>query len=326
MDGGRGSLDSGYHSMTAKPEAGSQGGPSQANTFIISDLESSPERSPRKLHQNISPALSGAMQAISKTIRSTTSYLYPARSEPELPSSEWSECETPKKLRRRSSIMSSVRRRTHNSFAPQTPDAKIESPEPPQPPVTVTPEKAPALDVEIPNPCLSSESLGRCNESRGSQLLSGVKLPAGPKNLWPGPTRLTVNQASGGAAKESLYPVPSKVNDLYVDREESLQPSMGSRVVWERYRADRERRYMEIVDMDSRTESDEDVGSELQLVRTPSNKLSSPVDIPVTPSPVSRSPYPRDSSEFAYRLELKKRQMKLLRVRGHKDERPPWRP
>ena len=278
MDGGRGSFDSGYQSMVAKPEPGSQYGPSQANTFIISDLESSPERSPRKLHQNISPALSSAMQAIAKTIRSTTSYIYPARTEPELPSSERSECETPKKLSRRSSIMSSVRKRTH-SFAPQTPIAKIEFPEPPQPPVPVTPEKAPALDVEIPDPCLSSESLGRCRISSGSQLLAGVKLPAGPKNLWPGPTRLTVNQASGGATKESLYPVPSKANALYVDQEESFQPSMGSRVVWERHRADRERRYMEIVDMDARTESDEDFGSELQLVRSPSKKQTYTVDI-----------------------------------------------
>ena len=412
MDGGRRSLDSGYHSMIAKPEPGSQDGPSLANTFIISDLESSPERSPRKLHQNISPALSRAMQAIAKSVRSTTSYIYPARTESELPSSEWSECETPRKLSRRSSIMSSVRKRTH-SFTPQTPNAKIESPEAPQPPVPVTPEKAPALDVKIPNPCLSSESLGRCQISRGSQLLAGVKLPVGPKNLWPGPTRLTVDQARGGATKESLYSVPSKAKDLYVDQEESFQPSMGSRVVWERHRADRERRYMEIVDMDSRTESDEDfgsdlhlvrslskkqsfpvdmdsrtesdddaepelqlvrppskkqsapvdmdfgtksdedvgsklrspskkqsppvdmdsrtepdkdVGSELQLVTSPSKKQSSPVDIPVTPSPVSRSPCPRDSSELAYRHKLKKRQMKLLRVRGHKDERPPWRP
>ena len=412
MDGGRGSLDSGYHSMIAKPEPGTQDGPSQANTFMIPDLESSRERSPRKLHQNISPALSGAMQAIAKTVRSTTSYIYPARTEPELPSTEWSECETPKKLSRRSSIMSSVRKRTH-SFAPQTPNAKIESLEPPQPPAPVTTEKAPALDVEIPNPCLSSESLGRRQMSRGSQLLAGVKLPAGPTNLWPGPTRLTVNQASGGATKESLYPVLSEVNDHYVDQEESFQPSMGSRVVWERHRADRERRYMEIVDMDSRTESDEDfgsdlhlvrslskkksspidmdsrtesdddvepelqlvrspskkqsalvdmdsrkksdedvgsellspskkqaspfdmdsrtepdkeVGSELQLVTSPSEKQSSPVDIPVTPSPVSRPPCPRDSGDLTYRIELKKRQMKLQGVRGHKDDRPPWRP
>ena len=322
MDGGRGSLDSGYQSMVAKPEPGSQDGP---NTFIISDLESSPERSPRKLHQNISPALSSAMQAIAKTVRSTTSYIYPSRTEPELPSSEWSECETPKKLSRRSSIMSSVRKRTH-SFAPQTPNAKIESPEPPPPPVPVTPEKAPALDVEIPNPCLSSESFGRCQISRGSQLLAGIKLPAGPKNLWPGPTRLTANQASGGATKESLHPVPSKVNDFHVDQEASFQPNMGSRAVWERHRADRERRYMEIVDIDSRTESDDDVGSELQLVRSTSKQQSSPVNTPVTPSPVPRSPIPRDSNDLAYRLELRKRQMKLLRVRGHKDERPPWRP
>ena len=385
MDGGRGSFDSGYQSMIAKPEPGSQDGPNQANTFTISDLESSPERSPRKLHQNISPALSSAMQAIAKTVRSTTSYIYPSRTEPELPSSEWSECETPKKLSRRSSIMSSVRKRTH-SLTTQTPNSNIESPEPPQTPVPVTLEKAPALDVEIPNPCLSSESLGRCQISRGSQLLAGVKLPAGPKNLWPGPTRLTLNQASGGATKESLYPVPSKFNDIYVDQEESIQPSMGSRVVWERHRADRERRYMEIVDMDSRTESDEDfgsdlhlvrspsknpfspvdmdsrtesdedvgselqlvrspskkqsapvdmdsrtesdedIGSELHLVRSPSKKQSSPVNIPVTSSPVPRSPIPRDSNDLAYRLELRKRQMKLLRVRGHKDERPPWRP
>ena len=316
MDGGRGSLDSGYHSMIAKPEAGSQGGLSQANPFIISDLESSPERSLRKLHKNISPTLSGAMQAISKTVRSTTSYIYPARSEPELPSSEWSECETPKKLSRRSSIMSSARKRTHSFapqapdaeiespelpssewsecetpkklsrrssimssarkrthiFAPQTPDAKIETSEPPQTPVPVTQEKVPALDVEIPNPCLSSESLGRCQISRGSQLLASVKLPAGPKNLWPGPTRLTVDQASGGARKESIYPVPSKVNDLCVDQGESLQPSMGSRIVWERHRADRERRYMEIVDMDCETESDENGGSDLQLKRQSGRK------------------------------------------------------
>lgn len=79
-------------------------------------------------------------------------------------------------------------------------------------------EKAPALDVKIPNPSLSYESLGMTSTSRGSQLLAGVKLPAGPKDPWPGPTRLTVDQASGNHRRETLHPVFSLVDDPYVDQ------------------------------------------------------------------------------------------------------------
>ncbi|KAL9135440.1 MAG: hypothetical protein Q9175_003369 [Cornicularia normoerica] len=441
MDVDRGSIDSGYHSMIARPKRGSQSGLSQANTFVTSGTESSPERSPRKLHKAISTTFSGAMQAISKTVRSTTSYIYPTPGEPELPSSEWAECETPEKESRRFSIMSSVRSRKQR-FTPRAPDAKIKSPEPPQSPVSVTQERAPALDVEIPHPSFTPESLGSTPISRGSQLLAGVKLPAGPKNLWPGPTRLTVDQASGNGRRETLHPVSSEFNDPYVEQggrlqhgpsfnnlasepalessspetnkrylsddkgyfsevesnadvsecdelapacrkyvalgspeartsspclhtdsaashvhlassaspcqtstpscvssslssgskpsksetfdgtveqtpslhppsrsssqhcasheddidvlfpsalkskslckrlpsdvydadAESLESSMGSRVAWERHRADRERRYMEIVDMDPNTESDEEMGPDLELKRSPSKK------------------------------------------------------
>ena len=48
---------------------------------------------------------------------------------------------------------------------------------------------------------------------------------------------------------------------------------MGSRAAWELHRAERERRYMEIVDMDPNTESDEEAEPELALKRSPSKKL-----------------------------------------------------
>lgn len=222
----RGSIDSGYHSMIAKPKLGSQGGFSQVTTFVNSDMESSPERSPKKLHKAISTTFSGAMQAFSDTVRSTTLFIYPTAGEPELPSSEWAECETPKKESRRSSIMSSVRRRKQH-VTPRASDAKRESPERPQSPVPATEQKAPALDVEIPNPCFSYESLGKASISAGSQLLAGVKLPAGPKNLWPRPTRLTVDPASRNDRQGTLNPVSSKTDDPYVDKGSGLQHGLS---------------------------------------------------------------------------------------------------
>lgn len=226
MDVDRGSIDSGYHSMIAKHKRQSQGSIIQATTFITSAAESSPERSPRKLRKAISTTFSGAMQAFSNTVRSTTSYIYPTAGEPELPSSEWAECETPKKGSRRSSIMSSVRRRKQR-FTPRAPDANIESPELPQSPVPVTREKAPALHVEFPNPSFSCESLGSASLSRGSQWLAGLKLPAGPKHLWPGPTRLTVDQASSKDGQESMHPVPSNFDDPYVEQGDRLQHGLS---------------------------------------------------------------------------------------------------
>lgn len=226
MDASRGSLDSGYHSMIARSSRGSQEAASQETTFITSGMESSPERSPKKLHKAISSTFSGAMQAFSNTVRSTTSYIYPSAGEPELPSSEWAECETPKKESRRSSIMSSVRRRKQRS-TPLAPDANIEFPELPQSPVPVTQEKAPAIDVEIPNASIDYESMGRGPISIGSQLLAGVKLPAGPKNLWPGPIRLTVDQALGNDKRDSLHSIHSKLDDPYVEKGDRLQHGLS---------------------------------------------------------------------------------------------------
>ena len=216
MDVRRGSIDSGYHSMIAEPKRGSQSALRQTTTFINPGTESSPERSPRKLHKTISTTFSGAMQAFSNTVRSTTSYIYPTAGEPELPSSEWAECETPKKQSRRSSIMSSVRSRTQR-FSPRARDHKNESPELPKSPVPVTQEKAPALDVDIPNPSFSYESLGRSSVSRGSQLLAGVKLPAAAGVLWPGPTRLTLDQALDNDRRRTLHPASSTFDDPYVE-------------------------------------------------------------------------------------------------------------
>lgn len=216
MDMSRGSHDSGYHSMIAKSSRRSQDALSQETTFINSGMESSPDRSPRKLHKAISSTFSGALQAFSNTVRSTTSYIYPSAGEPELPSSEWAECETPKKQSRRSSLMSSIRsRRRRGTSRPVEVDFEFK--ERRQSPVSMTQDKAPAIDVEIPNPSISSGLLGKRSISTGSQLLAGVKLPAGPKHLWPGPTRLTVDQASNKDGRESLHSVPSKVDDPYVE-------------------------------------------------------------------------------------------------------------
>ena len=222
MNPSRSSFDSGYHSMFAKPKLGDQDSDSQAITFVSSGTGSSPDRSPRKLRKAISSTFSGAMQAFSNTVRSTTSYIYPAAGEPELPSSEWAECETPKKESRQSSIMSSVRSRRQR-FTPRATDAKIESPEMLQSPVPVTQDRSPALYVEIPNPSLSCESLGKVSVSNGSQLLAGVRLPAGPKNLWPGPTRLTIEQASGNEGRGIPRNAFSKVVDPYVEQGDKLE-------------------------------------------------------------------------------------------------------
>ena len=227
MNPSRRSLDSGYHSMIAKPEYGNQNSDSRASTFVTSGMESSPERSPRKLHKAISSTFSGAMQAFSNTVRATTSYIYPTTGEPELPSSEWAECETPKKESRRSSIMSSVRSRKHK-FTPRPSGAKTESPEMLPSSVPVKQNGSPALDVKIPNSSLSYESLGKVSVSNGSQLLAGVKLPSGPKNLWPGPTRLTVEQASGGGKQESQHVLSSDVDNPYVEQRVRLQHRSSS--------------------------------------------------------------------------------------------------
>ena len=214
VDVSRGSLDSGYHSMIAKSSRGSQDALSQETTFINSGMESSPERSPRKLHKAMSSTFSGALQAFSSTVRSTTSYIYPSAGEPELPSSEWAECETPKKESRRSSLMSSIRSRKRCG-TPTEVDFEIEDLR--QSPIPKTQDKAPAIDVEIPNGSISSGFFGKGSISTGSQLLAGVKLPARPKNLWPGPTRLTVDQVSNKDGRESLHSVPSKIDDSYVE-------------------------------------------------------------------------------------------------------------
>lgn len=220
----RGSIDSGYHSMIAKPKRGSQGGFSQTTTFVNPGTECSPERSPKKLHKAISTTFSGAMQAFSNTVRSTTSYIYPTPGEPDLPSNEWAECETPKKQSRRSSIMSSVRSRKQR-FTPRARDDKNQSPKLPNSPVTQ--EKAPALDVEIPDPFFSYASLGRSSTSRGSQLLAGVKLPAAAKNLWPGPTRMSVDQAFGIDGRGTLHPASPNFDDPYLEKENGLQHGLS---------------------------------------------------------------------------------------------------
>lgn len=222
IDVNRGSIDSGYHSMVAKPELGSQSSLSQATTFVTSGTESSPERSPRKLHKSISSTFSGAIQAFSNTVRSTASYIYPTAGEPELPSSEWAECETPKKESRRSSIMSSIRSRKQR-FTPRAPVAKTGTPELPQLTMPVTREKAPAIDVDIPSPILNYKSLGGTSTSGGSQLLVGVKLPAGRKNLWPGPTRLTPDQASGIDRRETLHTLSLASDDPYIETGDGSQ-------------------------------------------------------------------------------------------------------
>lgn len=215
------SMDSGYQSMIAKPKVGCQDTDCQEKTFIVSSTESSPEHSPRRLHKAISSTFSGAVQAFSNTVRSTTSYIYPTAGEPELPSCEWAECETPKKESRRSSIMSSVRSRKQRS-TPRSFGAKSESPQTLLSPVSVAQGKSPALEVEIPNPSLSDESFEKVSASNGSQLLADVKLPAGPKNLWPRPTRLTIEQALGDKGWAFSHNAVSKVEDPYVDQGNKL--------------------------------------------------------------------------------------------------------
>ena len=220
MDMNRKSIDSGYHSMIAKSSRGSQDSLRQETTFI------SPEHSPRKLHKAISTTFSGAIKSFSDTVRSTTSYIYPTPGEIDLPSSEWAECETPKNKSRRPSIKSSFRSRKQQS-TPRTPGAKIESPERLQSNVPVTQEKAPALDVDIPNPSFNYESLERVSVPCGSELLVGVKLPAGPKNLWPGPTRLTVHQASENGRGAIPHPVATDLDDPYVETGYGYQHSLS---------------------------------------------------------------------------------------------------
>lgn len=217
----RGSIDSGYHSMTAKSSHGSQDALIQETTFITPSMENSPERSPRKLHKAISSTFSGAMQAFSDTIRSTTSYIYPSAREPELPSSEWAECETPKKTSRRSSIMSSIRRRNPR-VTPRALEAKLEFPELPQSPLSMKQDEAPAIDVKIPSASIN-HGLWEKSPTTGSQLLAGVHLPAGSKNLWPGPTRLTFDQASKKDKRGSLHSVLSRVDDPYVEEGDRFQ-------------------------------------------------------------------------------------------------------
>ena len=225
MPGKRNSIDSGYHSMIAKPECGNSDSNSQAATFVTSDTEGSPVHSPRKLHKAISSTFSGAMQAFSNTVRATTSYIYPTTAEPELPSSEWAECETPKKESRQSSVMSSLRSRKQR-FTPRASGTKIESPETQPSPVPMTPDETPALDVEIPNPSLSYEHLVKLSVSNGSQLLAGVKLPPGAKNLWPGPTRLNAEIISDINRRRIPHNFVSKIDDPYVKQEDTLQKDL----------------------------------------------------------------------------------------------------
>ena len=222
MHRSRNSIDSGYHSMVAKPECETPDSDSQAATFETSGTEGSPDHSPRKLHKAISSTFSGAMQAFSNTVRATTSYIYPSTGEPELPSSEWAEYETPKKESRQSSVVSSLRSRKQR-FTPRASGTKIEPPETQPSLVSVTQDDSPALGVKIPNPSLNYEHLGKVSVSNGSQLLAGVKLPPGPKNLWPGPTRLTVEQILSNDRRKIPQKLVFKIDDPYVEQKDRLQ-------------------------------------------------------------------------------------------------------
>ena len=217
MDMSRNSMDSGYHSVTARPRCRSQNSLSSVTQFRTQGSESSPEPSPRKLHKTISTTFSEAMQAFSKTVRASTSYIYPNAGEPELPSSEWAECETPKKESHRSSLMSSVRSRKQR-YTPQASTVRIKSPKTPKSPVPKTQENAPALDVEPPNSTSNDESSDQVSGSSAPQLLTGVKLPRRSKKLWPGPTRLSTNQASGKDRQAVLDPILPDLEDPYVEQ------------------------------------------------------------------------------------------------------------
>lgn len=137
MDLERGSLDSGYHSLRALENQ---------DSIPLGD-EYAPKSTPRRLHK----AWSTTFTYLSETVRSGAAYIYnESTKEEEAPAVEWSEMEsqTPRKrLRRRSSLFSSMRRRKNLPIAP-APDARAESSTPTRRMLT---DEAPTLDdVMIP--------------------------------------------------------------------------------------------------------------------------------------------------------------------------------
>ena len=175
MDVHRGSIDSGYYSMTHKRE-------SQISGLLPRD--DSPNSSPGHLHK----ALATTFGFLADTVRQGVTSLHQKSPRKDDDLSEQSEFETPeqtpKKHNRRPSLFSSVRSRK-NVFKPRSPEAVFNSPDSPERPSTpsrVSNENAPILDVPIPNSCLNNASPKR---------ITGLPATGGTV-LWPSPTKVAV--------------------------------------------------------------------------------------------------------------------------------------
>ena len=181
----RGSIDSGYHSISRKQL-------SQSSSLL--PTSDSPDKPSRNLHK----ALSTTFGFLADTVRQGVASFHQESSDKDDNTSEPPEFATPSQTpkKRRSSLFSSIRGRK-NAFSPRLKDTTTESiaspgssPVPPR----NTDGKAPILDVPIPDSCLNDDS---------SEQKNAPEIASEAKVLWPSPTRVAVSS-----------------DDPYIDRDE----------------------------------------------------------------------------------------------------------
>ena len=187
MDVNRGSIDSGYHSISQK-------------RWSIANSRSTYEGSPKSPSGGLHKALSMTFGYLADTVRQGAASFHQDSTEKDDSASERSKSETtketPKKQSRRESIFSSVKSRK-SQFSPKSREAVVGLPEPPETPISpprVSNEHPPVLDVTIPHSSMNSESPHRT---------SNMDSKSPTRNSWPSPTSVAVG-----------------LDDPYIDRDD----------------------------------------------------------------------------------------------------------
>ena len=173
----RGSIDSGYHSVT-------QSRHTHVPSLIPQTEQDAPRSPPRTLHK----ALSTTFSYLADAMRQGTALIHSESPNKEEYSSDRDQFETPnqtpKKHKRRSSLFSSVRSRK-GPFSPKAKETlvdAIDSPEVPSTPTRIIDQQAPTLDVIIPGSYLD----GNRDQMASPQLSARVS------TSYPNPMRVKV--------------------------------------------------------------------------------------------------------------------------------------
>ena len=125
--------------------------------------------------------------------------------------------ETPKALRRRPSLMSSVRNR-RNPFSPRTSDLGNGIPESPKTPVPTSDGEPPKLDVKIPSSSLNEDP----SRSASTRIVRGrarTSLPPPLYEFCPSPRTVPADQLLDKDFPSGIHAVPPNLEDPYVDKD-----------------------------------------------------------------------------------------------------------